>query len=111
MVSAIPSRSILTILEPGQKIKYMGLLDAIITIGDGLGPIIGSVLYQLVGFVYMFLIIGILILIYFPLMVLTMSHNIDSDQETESIVISRENISSDSKISIFRLFSNKMIFL
>ena len=111
MVSAIPSRSILTILEPDQKIKYMGLLDAIITIGDGLGPIIGSVLYQLVGFVYMFLIIGILILIFFPLMMLTMPHNIDSNKETEILVSSRENISSNSEISIFRLFNNKMIFL
>ena len=81
----------------------MGLIDAAITIGDGLGPIIGSVLYQLVGFVYMFIIIGCIIFVFFPLMVLVMPQNIDSDDERKSLVTNRESASTDSEISICKL--------
>ena len=61
----------------------MGLFEGAISIGCAVGPIVGSVLYQLLGFMYVFLIPGLAQLIYIPLMILVMPPNIDSSEETE----------------------------
>ena len=111
-ISAIPCRSLIVILEPEQRIKHLGYLDAALTIGDGLGPIVGSVLYKFFGFVYLFIILGCFHFIYVPLMILAMPENIDSDSEDTNALVKSNNISStDSEISIYKLLSNRLIIL
>ena len=112
VISAIPSRSLLAILEPDEKMKYMGFLEGALTVGDGLGPILGSVLYELVGFIYMFMIMGLFHFIYIPFMMLAMPRNIDYDgQDTVSLARDNEVIPGESKISVFKLLSNRLIIL
>ena len=83
MFTVVPWVSILAILQPEQRLKYMGLFEGAISIGCAVGPIVGSVLYQLLGFMYVFLIPGLAQLIYIPLMILVMPPNIDSSEKTE----------------------------
>ena len=111
-ISAIPCRSLVVILEPEQIVKYMGYLEAALTLGDGIGPIIGSFLYKTFGFVYLFMILGFFHFIYIPLMVLAMPKNIDSQEQEATILVKNNNINStDSGISIYKLLSNRLIIL
>ena len=92
--------------------KYMGYYEGVLTIGDCLGPIIGSVLYQLVGFVCMFMIMGWSHFIYIPLMFITMPKNIDLDAEgTTSLVRNNNEDSAGSEFSSFKLITNRLIIL
>ena len=91
-ISAVPCRSLLIILEPDQKIKYMGYLEAALTFGDGLGPVIGSFLYKLIGFVYLFMILGLFHFIYVPLMAFAMPKNIDLENEDVKSVASTSDV-------------------
>ena len=111
-ISVIPCKSLIVILEPGQTIKYLGYFDVATTLGNGLGPIIGSVLYKLFGFVYLFMILGCSSFIFIPLMILAMPKNIDSDSEDTKQFVKRKDISSTgSEISIYKLLSNRLIIL
>ena len=108
-LTLIPCRSLLAIIEPRDKIRYMGLLEAASAVGEGMGPIIGSFLYKLVGFVFMFVILGCFHFIYIPLMMYFMPNNIDSDQEATTLIKSNTAVSEDSKISFFKLITNRLI--
>ena len=110
-LTSIPCRSRLAILEPSDKVRYMGYIDAANAIGEGMGPIIGSVLYNLVGFVYMFVILGCFHFIYIPLMIYFMPNNIDSDQEVANLIKSSHIASESSDVSIFKLITNRLIIL
>ena len=109
VLSSIPCRSLLAIIEPREKIRYAGYYDAALAIGESLGPVIGSVLYKLVGFLYIFVIIGCSIFIYIPLMMLCMPKNIDSDQEVTTLIKSSHIASESADISIFKLITNQLI--
>ena len=50
-------------------------------IGSGIGPVVGSILYNFVGYLYMFLILGLTILIFAPLLKLSIPANIDNEDE------------------------------
>ena len=111
-ISAIPCRSLIVILEPEQRIKHLGYLDAALTIGDGLGPIVGSVLYEFFGFEYLFIILGCFHFIYLPLMILAMPKNIDSESQDTKQLVKGNNINSTGpEISIFQLLSKRLIIL
>ena len=111
-LSTIPCLSLIVILEPEQRIKYLGYHDAALMIGDGLGPIVGSILYKLFGFVYLFIILGCFHFIYVPLMILAMPKNIDSDSEdAKNLIKSDGALSTDSEISIYKLLSDRLIIL
>ena len=111
-ISAIPCRSLIVILEPEQIVKYMGYLEAALTLGDGIGPIIGSFLYKTFGFVYLFMILGFFHFIYIPLMALVMPKDIDSENEEIKSLVKNSDISSiESEISMCKLLSNKLVIL
>ena len=65
---------------------YLGLMEGAMSIGIGLGPILGSVLYELVGFVYLFVIIGAFHFAYIPVMMLVKPPDIDSDDQSAQIL-------------------------
>ena len=109
-LTSVICSSLLIILEPEQRIRYMGFNDAAKSIGDCLGPIIGSVLYELVGFLYLFIILGCFHFIYIPLLILYMSKNIDSE-ETTNLLNSNEEVSTESEIGFCKLISYRLIFL
>ena len=111
-ISAIPCLSLIVMLEPEKRTKYIGYHDVAVNIGDSLGPVVGSILYKLFGFIYMFMILGGFHFIYIPLMVLAMPKNIDSqEQEATSLVKNNNKNSTDSEISIYKLLSNRLIIL
>ena len=113
----VPSMSLIAILEPEERIRYVGYLEASINIGIGVGPVLGSLLFELVGFIYLFLIFGLLHLFYIPLMVLVMPENVDSDSpDTKSLVKDSENIQSEgtrtsSDISLMKILTNPSIII
>ena len=99
-------------LEHEQRTKFIGYHNAALTIGSGLRPVIGSVLYKFYGFVYMFMILGCFHFIYVPLMMLEMSKNIDLETEdTKDLIKSNSINSAGSEISIYKLLSNRLIIL
>ena len=111
-LAAIPLAVLVTKLESEQKIKYMGYLEAVYSIGDALGPIIGSILYKLVGFVCMFMIMGWFHFLYVPLMMLYMPDNIDYESEDmNNLVNSNQESSAGSRFSLYKLISNRLIIL
>ena len=111
-LSTIPCLSLIFILEPEQRIKFLGYHDAALMIGDGLGPIVGSILYKLFGFIYLFIILGCFHFTYVPLMMLAMPKNIDSDSEdAKNLIKSDSALSTDSEISIYKLLSDRLIIL
>ena len=76
------SISFLVILHPEDKMAYVGYMESAMNIGSGIGPVIGSILYNLVGYLYMFLILGLAILVFVPLLKLSVPANIDNEDET-----------------------------
>ena len=86
-------------------------------IGVGAGPILGSILYRLVGFIYLFLIFGLFHLVYIPLMALVMPKDMDSDNtDTKNLVKDVDKEKSDgaqavSDISLCKLLSNPLIIM
>ena len=94
--------SLLNILEPEDRLKYMGYNEVLHKVGIGLGPVLGSILYELVGFIYMFMIFGLYHLIYIPLAACAMPKDIDSEVEENKILIQNMENSSqpDSEITL-----------
>ena len=86
MWTAVPCWSIIAILQPEDNEMYLGLMEGAMSIGIGLGPILGSVLYELVGFVYLFVIIGAFHFAYIPVMMLVKPPDIDSDDQSAQIL-------------------------
>ena len=52
----IPSYSIIVILHPDDRYKYIGIMESVSNVGSGIRPVIGSILYNLFGYFYMFII-------------------------------------------------------
>ena len=77
----VPSFSMLFLLFPQEKLKYVGLMESALNIGTAIGPVIGSVLYNFVGYFYMFIIFGLSFVIYIPILLLLMPSDLNSDQE------------------------------
>ena len=91
---------------------YLGLMEGAMSIGIGLGPILGSVLYELVGFVYLFVIIGAFHFAYIPVMMLVKPPDIDSDdQSAQSLVKNQSSLQQEQEISMSKLLSNRLVQL
>ena len=80
--------------------------------GDVVGPVVGVILYQLVGFVYLFMIAGWSHFIYVPLVCFLMPNNVDSeDADDRSLIKNKQERSSGSEISLFKLLTDRIIIL
>ena len=106
------SWSILVILHPDEPLKYIGYIESGITIGIGLGPAIGSILYNFFGYFYMFLIASLFVFIYIPLIMIFKPSDIDKNDETTSLnkqIKSQEDIQQ--KISFSKVFWDRFIII
>ena len=112
----IPSISMLVIVNPREKIKYLGYFEFILCFGSAIGPVVGLILYSFFGYFYMFLIVGLSFLIFFPLMKATLPDGINESDDSASNLINNPNNGSNAseesqEISYFQLFSDPVIFL
>ena len=85
-----------------------------LNIGSAIGPAVGSMLYGLVGFQYMFMIIGSLFLIFIPLLKLTMPEGIDDNDEATLELVQNESLRTNTnieKVSHSKLFLDPVILL
>ena len=81
-------------------------------IGSSIGPAVGSMLYSLVGFQYMFIIIGSLFLIFIPLLKYTMPEGIDDKDGTTLELMENQSSNNDTEeVSYFKILLDPMILL
>ena len=101
------------ILHPDEKFKYSAMFESVISFGCALGPVVGSVLYYLVGYFLMFVVASIFLLIFVIPMVYTRPSNInmndDSVQEEDQDLGSEYYMMAD--ISYYKLLSDPLILL
>ena len=104
----VPSFSILTIIYPNEQFKYVGYLESVLTIGGGIGPVLGSILYYFFGYFYTFLIVGLSVLVFTPLIYLFKPSNIDDEDELIGLTQNQHSDSANlvSQISFCKLISN-----
>ena len=93
----IPAASILIILNYDRKMEYVGYYQWIISVGNSIGPLVGSILYSLVGYLFMFLIIGSLFLIFLPLIKLTMPAELNEENDSTANFVHDHNSDLDVK--------------
>ena len=67
----------LMILHPDEKIEFAAMFESFLSIGFALGPLIGSVLYYLVGYFLMFAVVSMFFLIFIIPLIITMPSNIN----------------------------------
>ena len=82
----IPCLSMITIVHPNERIKYVGMVESTNAFGNMVGPCIGSISYSFFGFFYMFVFIGVLHIIFIPMIKLTKPHNIDQDNSEDLVL-------------------------
>ena len=51
VLTAVPCVSLLNIIEPAERLRYMGYIEAMHKIGIAFGPVLGSIMYKFVGFI------------------------------------------------------------
>ena len=105
--------SILVIIHPDEKIKYIGIYEGASNIGSDLGPVVGSILYSFFGYFTMFLIIGLCFFLFTLMIKLTMPSNID-DTDCEVKLndgSSQSNTQLETQISYCGLFSDHIVQL
>ena len=111
----IPAASILIIINHEQKVQYLGYYECMLNFGNSIGPAVGSILYSLVGYLYMFIIIGSLFVLFIPLLKITMPFGIDDDDENTSDLIQDHQESSNGKnfkvIRYFKILTDPIIIL
>ena len=105
--------SILVILHPDEKIKYMSIVETVCGFGFSFGPIFGSILYTLFGYFAMFLIQGLVTLALILIIKLTIPPNIDDADN--AMILNDNELKSDMKItrkiSYYGLLSDHVVFL
>ena len=57
--SSVTVYSMLVILNPNEKIKYISIWEVVSGFGYSFGPIVGSILYSIFGYFTMFLVLGL----------------------------------------------------
>ena len=112
----VPMISIINITQPKDRMKYIGYSESAMQIGIGIGPIIGSILYGLVGFSLTFVIIGIYHIFYIPVLMTVMPADIDSNSEetiglTENKDIIEEDVNSEVSTKEIVIMSRPMLLL
>ena len=96
----IPIISIITFLNPNKRLQYLGIIESINGFGNIISPFVGSVLYSFFGFLYMFLIIGLIHLLFIPLIKLTKHNEVEISNVNDYKVKEIEAISnSEPKLS------------
>ena len=70
------------ILNPNEKVRFIGLIEGASGFGSIGGPILGSILYSFFGFLNMFLLVGFLHLIFIPLLKYKMPAHIDQNDDS-----------------------------
>ena len=105
--------SILVIIHPDEKIKYIGIYEGASNIGSGLGPVVGSILYFFFGYFTMFLLIGLGFFLFTLMIKLTMPPDIDdTDCEIQlNDCNSQSSTQPEMQISYCGLFSDHIIQL
>ena len=79
--------SIIIIIHPEDREKYIALFESAFGLGIGLGPVIGSVLYNLYGYFFVCLVISVLLLTLLVFLKICMPMHInDDDDERKSLV-------------------------
>ena len=110
----IPAASILIIINHEQKVQYLGYYECMLNFGNSIGPIVGSILYSLVGYLYMFMIIGSLFVLFIPLLKITMPSGVDDNQDTSDLIQNHQESSNENnfeEISYFKILSDPIIVL
>ena len=101
------------ILHPDERIKYSSMFESMIGFGCVLGPVVGSILYYLVGYFLMFVIASISLSIFIIPMMVSIPSNINMNDENE--IEEDQDLDSqsqiESKISYYRLLADPLIFL
>ena len=101
------------ILHPEEQIKYSAILESLFSLGGALGPVVGSVLYYLIGYFFMFVVMSIFFLVFIIPLIATMPSNIndndDSVIEEDGDLDLRSQI--ESNISYYKLLSDPLILL
>ena len=102
----VPSFSIVVIIHPQQKYRHSANIQCLSNFGSAIGPVIGSVLYKIFGYFYMFVIFGISFMIFIPLMMIFEPANINDDQDDEEPLNQSEQLTQDPKdqISLYIIF-------
>ena len=108
----VPSFSIIVITNPAKKVMYLGIMEWVLSLGTAIGPVIGSALYSIFGYFYMFWFIGLLFLIITPAMMLSKPINIDDEEETISFVSNVEaDDESEQRITYCHILSDHTVQL
>ena len=102
----------MTFLNPNKRLQYLGIIESINGFGNIISPFVGSVLYSFFGFLYMFLIIGLIHLLFIPLIKLTKHNEVEISNVNDDEVKEIEAISnSEPKLSYCKLFSEPSVIL
>ena len=79
------------ITHPDQKEVYVAYFESIFGIGVSCGPVVGSLLFNLYGFLFTFAAISLSFIALVPLFILVMPSNINEENiETQDLVQERE---------------------
>ena len=80
----------LIITHPEEKEIYVAYFESVFGIGIGLGPVIGSLLFNMYGFLFTFAVLGFCFVILVPFFIFVMPSNINQDSiEVERLVQDR----------------------
>ena len=105
--------SMIVILHPDEKIKYLSISEIISGFGYSFGPIFGAILYSLFGYFIMFLVLGLSLLVLILIIIAVMPPNIDSIGSSVKLNDgnSQSNFEAIEKISYKGLLSDYVIQL
>lgn len=101
------SYAVISILYTNNQEKYLGIIEASSALGCLVGPVVGSLFYELIGFAGTFYIIGGIFIIIFPILLKVIPSTVDTKEEFNI----SENSDSVEEISVgvtyLKLFWNK----
>ena len=111
------SFAMLIITNPQEKMKYIGLAECNLGLGNAIGPLVGAIIYSFFGFTWMFIVVGCMFLAFLPLLKCTMPPGIDDDDQATARLAENQgseikmDVAPEKKISYYDLFTDPMIFL
>ena len=108
----MPSFSIIVITNPVKRVMYLGIMECVLSLGTAIGPVVGSILYSIFGYFYMFCFIGLLFLVITPAMMLSKPLNIDDEEETDTLVHNVDPVDEfEKKLTYYDILSDHTIQL
>ena len=111
--TSVARYTLIAILHPNEKIKYLQISESVFAFGISFGPVIGSVLYSLFGYFTMFLILGLVLILLIIILKLFMPSNINDIDNTERLNDDnvQSDVASEQKINYCSLISDHVIQL